>query len=299
MQKSENKIKEKKNSNAKFPLYGVIGSNSYIGSVFFKEFKKNILVSTVKNKKKKFIKFDILKDNINSILKSSCISHLVLFAGETNINKCFKNSNLANKLNFLAPKKIILYCVKKNIIPIIFSSDSVFDGTKSYYKESSRQTPILNYGIQKSKLERFVINNKLPVLILRLSKVYGIKKSKKDFIWSLVDQIKKKRSMFVANDQFFCPVFVGDVINLINICAKKKLIGIYNLSSKDKTSRFQIANKIKYFLKSSSIIKPCSINKFFSYEQRPKDISLCNKKIINITRYKMKSIDSHLKKILL
>jgi dTDP-4-dehydrorhamnose reductase len=299
MHRSQSKIRESKKNKTKFPLYAAIGVNSYIGSIFFKELKKSILVSTVKTKKKKFIKFNILEDDIGSILKNTHISHLALFAGETNINQCFKNYNLSNKLNFLIPKKIILYCIKKNIIPIVFSSDCVFDGTKSYYKESSKQKPKLKYGMQKSKLERFVVKNKLPVLILRLPKVYGIKKSKKDFIWDLINKIKKNKSLFVADDQFFCPIFIKDVVNLIDICAKKKLTGIYNISGNDKISRFQIANKIKYFLKSSSIIKPCSINEFFSYERKPKDVSLCNKKINNITGYKMKSIDSHLKEILL
>ena len=43
------------------------------------------------------LKFNILEDDIGSILKNTHISHLALFAGETNINQCFKNYNLSNK----------------------------------------------------------------------------------------------------------------------------------------------------------------------------------------------------------
>ena len=287
-------------SNKNFPLYAVIGANSYIGSVFIKEYNANILVSTVNHRKKKnFIKFNILKTNIDTILKNIDISHLIFFAGETNINSCFKNYNLTNKLNFSIPKKIILYCVKRNIIPIMFSSDSVFDGTKSHYKEFSKKKPLLKYGMQKSKLEDFVHKNKLPALILRLSKVYGLKKYKKDFIYNLQNEIKKKKLVFAANDHFSSPIFIKDVVKLIHICAKKKFTGIYNISGKNKISRFQIANKIKYILKSDTIIKPCSINDFFSYERKPRDISLSNKKIITATRYKIKSFNFNLKKIVL
>ena len=42
-------------SNKKFPLYAVIGANSYIGSVFIKEHNANILVSTVNHRKKKIL----------------------------------------------------------------------------------------------------------------------------------------------------------------------------------------------------------------------------------------------------
>ena len=56
----------------------------------------------------------------------------------------------------------------KEIIPIFFSSESVFDGKKGYYKENDKTKPQSIYG--KSKLEAEKIVSKLKnYLIIRTS----------------------------------------------------------------------------------------------------------------------------------
>jgi len=186
---------------------------------------------------------------------------------------------------------------EKKVVPIVFSSDFVFDGKKGNYSEKSKANPILVYGQQKKMLEKYIIKKSLPVLIFRLAKVYGSKKNDKTLITNHLKEFKKNGIVKVANDQYFSPIYVDDVVNVIDKAATKNLKGLYNLSGSQRVNRYEILKKIKYIFKLNNKLIPCSIDDFKMEEKRPKDVSLSNSVLKKKLGYNFKKIDLVIKKI--
>ena len=278
--------------------YIVIGASSKIGRVFYSKFHKKIKFASRNSKNfENLSKFDINKDDINKLISKYNPTHVIIFSAETSPDKCFTNPQKTKKINYFSTIKIIKECVKKKVIPIIFSSDFVFNGKKGNYSEKSKPNPILIYGYHKKMLENFVLKKKLPVLIFRLAKVYGSKINDNTLITNYIKEIKKSKYINVANDQYFSPIYVDDVVNIIDKAAMKNLKGLYNLSGSQKLSRYDILKKIKCIFKSDSILRTCSIDDFKLIEKRPRDISLSNSLLKKNLKYKFKKVDFVIKKI--
>jgi dTDP-4-dehydrorhamnose reductase len=220
-----------------------------------------------------------------------------MFAAESKPDKCYDNPNKTNKLNFSIPKKIILNCLKNKITPVVFSSEFVSNGKIKNLAEKNTSKPVLVYGKQKQNLENFILKNKLPVLILRLAKVYGSEMNDNTLLTSSIKQLINKRELKVAKDQYFNPVYVEDVIKVINLLCVKNFTGLFNISGSQRLSRYQIVKKINDYFKFKKKFKSCLIDDFDLPEKRPKDVSLSNKKLIKVLNYKFKTIDFALKKI--
>ena len=278
--------------------YIVLGASSKIGSVFYSKFKKKIKFASKKSfKSKKFKKFDLNKDNIDPLILKYKPTHVIIFSAESDPDKCFKNPKKTKTINLLSTIKIINKCIKKKIIPIVFSSDFVFNGKKGNYNEKSKTNPVLVYGHQKKLLENYIVKKKLPVLIFRLAKVYGDKKNDNTLITNYINQIKRTKILKVANDQYFSPVYVKDVVNIIDKAAQRNLLGLYNLAGNQRLSRFEILKKIIKIFKTRNLIIKCSIDDFKLPEKRPKDVSLSNSLLKKKLRYNFSNIEFVIKKI--
>ncbi len=278
--------------------YIVLGASSKIGSVFYSKFKKKIKFASKKSfKSKKFQKFDLNKDNIDPLISKYKPTHVIIFSAESDPDKCYKNPKKTKTINFLSTIKIIKKCIKKKIVPIVFSSEFVFNGKKGNYSEKSITNPILIYGNQKKLLENYIVKKKLPVLIFRLAKVYGDKKNDKTLVTNYIKQVKKNKILKVAKDQYFSPVYVNDVVKVIDQAARRNLTGLYNIAGNQRLSRFQILKMIIKVFKTSTQIIPCSIDDFKLPEKRPKDVSMSNSLLKKKLGYKFINIKFIIKKI--
>ena len=73
----------------------------------------------------------------------------------------FQKPKKTKTINLLSTIKIINKCIKKKIVPIVFSSEFVFNGKKGNYSEKDKTDPILVYGNQK-KLLKIISPEKTP-----------------------------------------------------------------------------------------------------------------------------------------
>ena len=127
--------------------------------------------------------------------------------------------------------------------------------------------------------------------------MYGDKRNDNTLISNYIKQIKTTKILKVANDQYFSPVYVNDVVNIIDKAAQNNLLGLYNLAGNQRLSRFEILKKIIKIFKTRSLITECSIDDFKLPEKRPKDVSLSNSLLKKKLRYNFRNIGFVIKKI--
>jgi dTDP-4-dehydrorhamnose reductase len=229
--------------------YIVIGATSSIGKVFKELLEKKKIKSVgtySSNNNRKFIKFDITKDQIikkiNSIKKKDIV---LIFSAITNHYKIIKHKILAEKINVKYTKKLIKDLSTIGCKIIFISSVEVFDGKKGNYLENHKKNPLSTYGKHKSKIENFLIRKiKKNFTIIRLSwTVDSSNENSRDIIYMTYHSILKKNSR-MAFDNYFNITDVTDVCEHI-IKASKKKIKILHLVSKEIISRYDLARLIK------------------------------------------------------
>ena len=277
----------------------VIGSSGTISKAYKKLSKKKknlIFTSSKKNKfSKSIIFFDILKTDITPIIKKNNISKVIIFSAISNPEECKKKIKMSYSVNVAYTKKLIKKLILLKVYFIFFSSEYVFDGVKGSYTERSKLSSKMIYGKHKISIENYIRLKKYRKhLILRISKTFGTDISDGTLFSSyLRSYLKGQRSFEIANDQIFSPLYVNDLIRLINISLKRQLTGFYQVCGDVNNSRFEF---IKNFFKKQKIknvnLSEIPMEKFDKGIFYPLNTSMKNKKIKKITNFKFSKISN-------
>ena len=199
----------------------MIGSSGKIGFYYSQrtKLKNNIFVSRKKNIKNKFIKFNFEKKNFVNFLKKKNISKVVIFTAISDPLKCETNKEESHKVNIIFIKKLIDILIKENIYFIFFSSEYIFSGRdKVLYKEHTKPNTRMLYGKQKIEIENYIKKKRYNNFsILRLTKTYGDNINDKTLFSETLKQYTNGKRLFeVANDQHFKPLYVNDLIKILD-----------------------------------------------------------------------------------
>jgi dTDP-4-dehydrorhamnose reductase len=284
-----------------------LGATGIIGKNFYKTFKKKykIIPTYSNNKIKGYQKFNITNDSLDYFIKKHGIPKVIILAiSLSNHDKVAIDKKNSNKINY----KLIINLLRKikkyhNIKIIFLSTQMVLNGKKSFSSEKIRPQPIITYGKQKLEVEKFIVKNFKNYLILRLAKVYGHNLRDKSLITNFIYKIKKKiRKFELADDQFFNPLYVEDLIKILDYSITGNINGIYHIGGPKRYSRFEILKKTYSFLKKNKKLKikliPRKLNSFDQNETHPLDTSFNINKFKSDFPIKLRDIDYVYKKII-
>jgi dTDP-4-dehydrorhamnose reductase len=259
----------------------VLGASSYVGKLLRREFDESETYCTYnKHIINNGISFNVAEDEISNLpIDFSLVSHAVILLGDTEPNSCFFDLKYSNRLNIDSIVKIINFLKKNNINIVFCSTEFIYDGLKGLYSELDPPNPILEYGRQKLAVEKHLVDYPYAT-IFRFAKIYGSDLRDGTLFSDWCCKIINKETIECANDQFFSPVFVGDVIQAIRIAVKDNIYGVFNLSCGRRYSRLELLKLlIKYKFSGIDVaIVEKSIDDFNLPELRPKDVSMISEK---------------------
>ena len=219
----------------------VSGSNSILGkSICFKLIKNRIDVFAMYNisQPKKLLKNtkNLIKHNLlNDFFFDKKYDIFIHVASATPTSAVNRSEFL--KINVIGYRNILKNAIKngcKNFF--LISTTSIYKNSKNgVLTERSEIQPQNYYAESKLKAEKLLIryakNYKLNYMILRLPAILE-KNSRKNFISSLIDKVKKNEKIFIQhkNFKFNNMVHVDNVANIILDTIKlKQFKYIYNL----------------------------------------------------------------------
>lgn len=193
----------------------------------------------------------------------------IFCAGISEISYCEKYPEASKKINVQNTCKVIESLVKRNTHVIFLSSNSVFDGSKQFYKYNDEPSPKSNYGIYKLLVENY--SKDLNFSILRLTKVLSYNSS---FIEKWEKSWHQREKIVAYTNHFISPIkieTVAEAISQIMDASIHESIGmwggqqrIFQLGADYEISYFDFA--LKYFEKNISalsLITGRSDEKFF------------------------------------
>ena len=200
----------------------IIGSSGKISKVFRNIYfnKKKYIFTTSKKKlvKKGTIYFDITKSDIIPILRKKNINKVIIFSAISNPEECKLKKKLSYNINVKYTKKLIKDLISLNVYFIFFSSEYVFNGLKGNYTEKSRINSKMIYGKHKIEIENYIKSKKYKnSLVLRISKTFGTSVNDGTFFSSyLKSYLLGKRNFKIATYQIFTPLYINDLLKIIN-----------------------------------------------------------------------------------
>ncbi|XP_010934852.1 uncharacterized protein [Elaeis guineensis] len=176
---------------------------------------------------------------------------------------------------------------------IHLSTDQVYDGTKSFYKEEDATNPVNMYGASKVAAEQFIMAKYPNYAILRSSIIYGpqtISPVAKSLPVQWIDSVLSPgKEVEFFHDEFRCPVYVKDMVNVILtlirkwISEGKQVHLLLNVGGRDRVSRVQMAETVATIRGyNHSLIKSVSASSVNRGVVSPADISMDISKLIQV-----------------
>jgi dTDP-4-dehydrorhamnose reductase len=211
-------------------------------------------------------------------IKPDFLFHL---AAETNVDKCELEPEHAHKTNVLGTENVALVCKDLRITMVYISTCGVFPGTKKgLYTEDDEPGPVSVYGKSKLQGETIVKNLLQKYYIFRAGWMMGGSGKDKKFVAKIVELMDSKDQIPVVNDKFGSPTYTVDLSRGMLEVIKKGRYGLYHMVNSGSCSRYDIARKIKEYLKKDKVlIKPISSSQFPLPAPRPDSEAAENKNL--------------------
>lgn len=211
------------------------------------------------------------KEQIQIIVNEIKPDFLFHLAAEIDVDKCELEPEHAYRTNVVGTKNVAMVCKERGIPMAYISTCGVFDGKKQGpYTELDNPNPVSVYSKTKLEGEKIVKNLLKKYFIFRAGWVMGGSKKDKKFVAKIVELLKTKSEISVVNDKLGSPTYTVDLSKAMIEVIKKQQYGLYHIANTGFCSRYDLACKIKEYLKKDDvIIKPVSSSKFPLPAPRP------------------------------
>ena len=211
----------------------------------------------------KLLKEELLKVQPDFIINTAAM---------TNVDACENDKEGCYDLNVKAVQNLITVCSEVKAHLIHLSTDFIFDGEKGNYAEEDVPNPLSCYGETKLLSEKLLENSTIDFTILRTILVYGLVNdmSRSNIVLWVKESLEKQKEITVVDDQYRTPTYVEDLAMACKLAIDKKATGIFNISSSQLLSIYEIAQEVATtFDLDKTLIKPISTATLNQTASRP------------------------------
>lgn len=261
----------------------VTGSNGLLGqsllNLLLKEKEKYAVFGFSRGRNRsgrtdfEYISIDITKEaHLKEEIKKIQPDFIINTAAMTQVDDCESQKEACDLLNVSVVSWLteISEEIKAHVIHI--STDFIFDGKKGLYKETDTPNPLSYYGVSKLKSEEILLNSNINYTILRTILVFGkvFDMSRNNIVLWVKKMLEEKKEITIVDDQYRMPTYVEDLALACKISMDKKAVGVFNISSKELLSIYEIALQIAaVFNLDESLIKRISTSSLNQRAPRP------------------------------
>jgi dTDP-4-dehydrorhamnose reductase len=197
----------------------------------------------------------------------------------TSISECENNLLQARLVNSVVPTFIAKLTNNSNISFVHFSTDAVFNGKNSPYKEDDLPTPISQYGITKLEGEVGVLNENPRALVLRTN-FFGYSFKRLSLFNFFYQNLKLARPCDGYSDVVFSPMYVKDLCNATFTLLEESCSGLYHVVGSESLTKFEFGRRIAVAMKAQeSLVVATSRPRGKANDVRSFDLRLDNNKM--------------------
>ena len=169
-------------------------------------------------------------------------------AAYTAVDKAESEPELAMAVNGTAPGIIAQEAARLGALLVHYSTDCVFDGTKSSpYTEQDAPNPLSAYGRSKLAGDRAIATQAVRYLIFRVTWIYDT--HGRNFLNTIKRTAAQRPELTIVNDQIGAPTWSRDIAQATAQAIgqylahpdQERLSGIYHMTAQGQTSWFGFA----------------------------------------------------------
>lgn len=219
----------------------LVGGDGLIGKALQRRWGAEKLLCTsrkLKTQSAGTLMWDLVQPMPNFSLQAGDV--VVMAAALTSLEACEKNPQLARRVNVEAPAEVANLCARRGARLIFLSSSAVFDGEKSFPKETDTPCPVTEYGRNKAEAERLIQASGAKYLILRLTKVLSLSDG---YLAGLMRALAQGQRVEASPDLPVAPLSLHWTVEAITRCLNFEEGGIFHLSPKDDTNYYEMVRK--------------------------------------------------------
>jgi dTDP-4-dehydrorhamnose reductase len=182
-------------------------------------------------------------------------------AAYTNVDGCEDEPETAFAVNGDAPGYIAAACREVGAVLVHYSTDYVFDGSKTEYVESDETNPINVYGASKLRGEQKIAENMDDYRIIRTSWLFG--RHGKNFVETIRHLSQTNETVRVVTDQVGKPTYTADLARKTAEIAECPP-GVYHVTNDGVCSWYEFARAF------APNVVPCTSAEFPRKARRPR-----------------------------
>jgi dTDP-4-dehydrorhamnose reductase len=207
---------------------------------------------------------------------------VIHLAAITSAEVVHRDPQAAWMINVEATGHLAQWLAQRNGRLVFASTDLVFDGTKSFYREEDRPKPILEYGRTKHAAE-LLVRRSARSLIARISLLYGFAPpGREGFFDRSIASLHAGISTEFFADEYRTPLDYCTAATALVALAKSDITGVIHLGGPERLSRFELMRRVAATMGiSPSLVHSGSPAHHALAEARPTDVSLDSSRLRN------------------
>jgi len=278
----------------------IIG-RGFLGDLLFQKFseKKFLVESTNLHKREDSSVLDITdKSSVDNFFEKSMPDLVINCAVTKNLDFLENQPELAFSINSQGAKNVASSSKKISARLIHISTDSVFNGLKSMYQESSTVNPINVYAKSKTLGENLIKETLSNFVIIRTN-FFGINPRGDSLLNWILDSLNNRKKITGFSDVVFNPLEISNLADMILEISFIDYNGILHLASDEPLSKYDFIIKVsKIFGFNEKLIIKDSIDSSYNLiAKRPKNTTLDNIIAKNLLHTKIIPLEYSLQKI--
>jgi dTDP-4-dehydrorhamnose reductase len=194
---------------------------------------------------------------------------------------CQRQPELAERVNSEGAHAVARACRRLNARLVHFSTDLVFDGQGSWYKETDPPRPISVYGRTKLQAEDAVLSECPGAAVLRVASVYGrALGGRPSFLDTLHKKLSGEETVRCFTDQWRTATPCGQLPEVVAaLLLRPELGGVFHWAGANRASRQEFCAAVcRVFGFPERNLEPCRMSEARFLAPRPRDASLdCGK----------------------
>lgn len=225
--------------------------------------------------KGKWVRADLLKgDHLKRAMQQMKPDLVIHTVAQVDVDSCERHPKKAEKINLGLTQKL-LGTMPPGAKIVYISTDQVFNGRKSFFRESDAPQPVNIYGKTKLAAEEAIRRSARPHLILRTNFFGWSAGRKNNFGEWLLRSLREQKTICLFEDFYFTPIYAGTLAQVISTLLKRGAEGTFHIAGRDRTSKYSFGETLSKIANTPfSCVQKAKLGDANLRAPRPPDLSL-------------------------
>ncbi|GIK54242.1 MAG: NAD(P)-dependent oxidoreductase [Planctomycetota bacterium] len=217
-------------------------------------------------------------------------------AGLTSVDQCEENPDLARHVNAGLARNVAEAAATGNIRLVHISTDHLFAGTRSGYREEDAPEPLNEYARSKLLAEEWVGQANLRALIIRTNFFGWGHAGRQSFSDWIIYSLRAGREITLFDDVFFTPILADALAKAAHRLVGLAASGTFNVAGDERVSKYEFAKRLaQAFDLPGELIQRGRIRDAGLFAKRPPDMSMDNTKASDLLSASLGRLDDYIR----